>query len=163
MKIIVISDTHIPVSAKSMPEALLKDIASADMILHAGDLMEIGVLNELKKLKPTEAVAGNMDSPEIKKRLDTKKIISVGNVKIGLVHGWGAPYQLIDSIKNEFKNIKDISCVVYGHSHTASIDTIDGVIYFNPGSPTDKIFAPYNSYGVLEIKNNKITPRIVKI
>ncbi len=40
---------------------------------------------------------------------------------------------------------------------------VDGIIYFNPGSSTDKVFAPYNSYGVLEIKDNKIIPHIIKL
>ena len=62
MKIGVISDTHIPKRAKALPEVVLKAFKDLDHIIHAGDIMSIGVLNTLKELAPVTAVAGNLDS-----------------------------------------------------------------------------------------------------
>ena len=163
MKIIVISDTHIPISAKDIPSRVLTDIKDADMIIHAGDLIEMDFLKQLQGLKPVKAVSGNMDSAEVKSQLKEREVFLLEGFKIGIIHGWGHPYKLLDLIKTEFKNTSGLSCVIYGHSHIASINMVDGVIYFNPGSSTDKVFAPYNSYGVLEIKDNKIIPHIIKL
>ncbi|MBN1405304.1 MAG: metallophosphoesterase [Candidatus Omnitrophica bacterium] len=163
MKIVVLADTHIPMTTKSLPAAIFKDINDADLILHAGDIVEVEALKELEKIKPVIAVAGNMDSEKTKRLLHTKKTLHLEGFKIGLIHGEGSPESLINFVKNEFRNIKNLSCIIYGHSHIPSIKKEGGIIYFNPGSPTDKVFAPYNSYGVLDVGEDGIIPRIVKI
>lgn len=162
MKVAVIADTHIPIAAKSIPSKVIEGIKDVDLILHAGDLVEIDVLKKLENIKPVIAVAGNMDSQDLKKILHEKKVLHLEGFKIGLIHGFGPPDALLDLVKEEFSKIKNLACVIYAHSHIPSIKTVDGIIYFNPGSPTDKTFAPYNSYGMLEIQD-KIVPRIVKI
>ena len=163
MKILVISDTHIPIAAKALPPQIIAEAKTVDLILHAGDFAEVDVLKELKEIKPVIAVAGNMDSYEIKKLLKQKQVVEIEGVKIGLMHGRGAPSGLLEVIRSEFKDVQGLSCVIYGHSHIPSIEIIDGVTYFNPGSSTEKVFAPYNSYGILKIENKKITPQIIKI
>ena len=163
MKIVVIADTHIPIEARDIPQEILREVKDADLILHAGDIVEMDVLKKLEKIKPVIAVAGNMDSPKIKKLLHEKKTLHLEGFKIGLIHGWGPPYGLLELARKEFRNVKNLSCVIYAHSHTPGIKTIDGIIYFNPGSPTDKTFAPYNSYGRLDITQDEIVPQIIKI
>jgi len=162
MRLVVISDTHMPFNADSFPEQLIKDIKKSDLVLHAGDLVDLDVLAEIEKIKPVVAVAGNMDTAQTKKILQEKRILKLHGFNIGLIHGWGPAHSVLKKVINEFKEIKDLDCVVYGHTHNASVDNIDGVIYFNPGSLTDKTFALYNSYGILEL-TEKINPRIVKI
>ena len=85
MKIGVISDTHIPYAAPRLPKEIHEAFKDVSMILHAGDLADISVLDELNKLAKTEAVYGNMDSMALQKSLPDKKIIEAGNFKIGLV------------------------------------------------------------------------------
>lgn len=160
MKILVLSDTHIPVAAQDLPKEVYKAIDGVDMILHAGDIMDIAVLEKLKSLKETRAVCGNMDSKEICKVLKTKEIINVGKVRIGLTHGYGAPSDIIPTVRKEFDKI---DVLVFGHSHAAMNMKKDGILYFNPGSPTDKIFAAKNTYGILEVTDKKIEGTIVEI
>jgi putative phosphoesterase len=143
----VVSDTHIPKAASDLPEAVYKAFEKVDLILHAGDLVEIGVLKKLEKIAPVRAVCGNMDMPEVRATLPQKDIISVGGLKIGLIHGYGPPSRLMESISGEFKRV---DAVVFGHSHIPLCEKKGKVLYFNPGSPTDRIFAAYNSYGILE-------------
>jgi hypothetical protein len=64
-------------------------------------------------------------------------------------------------VKREFAN-KKVDVVVFGHSHHPMNEKIDDVLYFNPGSATDTVFAPYRSYGILEMTNT-ITGRIIKL
>ncbi|MCM8820062.1 MAG: metallophosphoesterase family protein, partial [Candidatus Omnitrophica bacterium] len=67
-------------------------------------------------------------------------------------------------IKDEFIDAFDeIDIFVFGHSHFPIDEEIDGKIFFNPGSPTDKIYAPYCSYGSLEINDKTIERRIIKL
>lgn len=161
MRIGVISDTHIPKMAKDIPKAVYNEFKNVDLILHAGDFVEADFLKKLKDFKKTIGVYGNLDSGEVTNILKAKEIIEVGGFRIGLIHGWGAPEGLTERIRMEFKDEK-IDCIVFGHSHSPFNETKNGILFFNPGSPTDKIFAPYNSYGSLEI-TDKIVGKIVKL
>lgn len=161
MRIGVISDTHIPKMAKDIPKAVYNGFKNVDLILHAGDFVEADFLKKLKDFKKTIGVYGNLDSGEVTNILKAKEIIEVGGFRIGLIHGWGAPEGLTERIRMEFKDEK-IDCIVFGHSHSPFNETKNGILFFNPGSPTDKIFAPYNSYGSLEI-TDKIIGKITKL
>lgn len=162
MKIGVISDTHIPERSLKLPEIIVREFKNVDMIIHAGDLVEPEVLDELKKICINiKAVRGNMDYPPLKNQLPDKEIISIGKFKIGIMHGYGHPDKLLDVLKEVFKK-DDVDLIIFGHSHQPFNEMIDGVLFFNPGSSTDKLFAPYNSYGIIEI-NDKIEAKIIKI
>ncbi|RKY37717.1 MAG: hypothetical protein DRP78_00355 [Candidatus Omnitrophota bacterium] len=161
MKIGVISDTHIPVNCEKLPEQIAKCFKGVDMILHAGDLIEVSVLTDLAKITNNViAVAGNMDLPCVRTKLPQKRIISAGKYKIGLIHGWGSYENLPEQICNEFKN--DVDIVVFGHSHLAYNEKIGRRLFFNPGSATDKFFSPYVSVGILEL-TDKINAAIIKL
>ncbi len=160
MKILVLSDTHIPVAAHDLPQVIYEAIEGVDMIFHAGDIMDIKMLEKLKSLKETKAVCGNMDSKELSAILNTKEVITIGKFKIGLIHGYGAPSEIMPTVRREFDKI---DVLVFGHSHAAMNVKKDGVLYFNPGSPTDKIFASKNSYGILEVTDKNIEGTIVEI
>jgi hypothetical protein len=160
MRIGVISDTHIPISAKEIPKVVYEVFRGVDLILHAGDLVEISVLRELKKMAEVKAVVGNMDSSEVIQVLPKREIIEINNFRIGLVHGYGPPIGLEKRVRSEFEDKIDI--IVYGHSHHPENKTKDGILFFNPGSPTDKIFSPYNSYGIIQI-DDKINAEIIKV
>lgn len=162
MKIVVISDTHIPDRANEIPKELLEDLKNADLVIHAGDLVDLSVLDKLKSIcKNVKAVWGNMDPDEVRKNLPEKEVIEVGNYRIGLMHGYGPPYRLIELLSSVFKNDK-VDLIIFGHSHSSLNEKKDNILFFNPGSPTDKVFSPYNSYGIIEI-GDKIEAKIIKI
>lgn len=160
MKIIVISDTHIPRVASDLPASLYAEVRSADMVLHAGDFVDAEVLERLKKLSPVTAVYGNMDSVELRRMLKQKEVVTAGRFRIGLIHGYGAPKDLMNTVRSEFGAV---DAIVFGHSHTAVNVTRDGVLFFNPGSPTDTIFASSNSYGILNITDASLEGKIVRL
>lgn len=162
MRIGVIADTHIPERAKDLPQEILKDFNQVDMVIHAGDLLDSTVLAKLKSAcKTVKAVYGNMDYDEVKKLLPEKEIIEAENYRIGVMHGYGAPANLIELLELSFKDDR-VDVVIFGHSHAAFNERKNNILYFNPGSPTDKIFSPYNSYGIIEI-SDKIEAKIIKI
>ena len=160
MKIIVISDTHIPRAANDLPEKLYEAIGRADLVVHAGDFVDLEVLEKLKKIKDTVGVFGNMDPREVRNVLKSKEVVTAGKFKIGLIHGYGAPAELINTVHGEFGKI---DAIVFGHSHTPINIVEDGILFFNPGSPTDKVFSPYNSYGILNVTDKGIKGEIVKL
>lgn len=162
MKIGVISDTHIPERAKDIPKEILEDFGRLDMIIHAGDLVDLSVLEKLKSICPeVRAVWGNMDNYSVKQKLQEKEIIKIANYKIGVMHGYGPANNLIELVSNAFKN-DSVDMIIFGHSHSALNEKRGNILYFNPGSPTDKIFSAYNSYGVIEI-NDGIKAKVVKL
>jgi uncharacterized protein len=162
MKIGVISDTHIPVNCHEMPAEVLDVLKSCDLILHAGDLVGLAVLECLRKISKVEAVWGNMDLPEVRGVLPGRKVLDAAGKKICLIHGYGHPKDLIDKLKKEFFFEKP-DVIVFGHSHMPLNKYVDGILFFNPGSLTDTIFAPYKSYGIIEIKDGKIKAEIIKV
>ncbi|MCM8797484.1 MAG: YfcE family phosphodiesterase [Candidatus Omnitrophica bacterium] len=162
MKIGVIADTHIPDRAKAIPQQILNAFKKVDMVIHAGDLVDIKVLEELKSVcNNVKAVYGNMDNEETQKILPQKIVFKVGSYNIGVTHGFGASNHLLEYIYNTFKDDK-VDIVIFGHAHTPFNKKINGILYFNPGSPTDKVFTPYNSYGIIEI-NGDIEAEIIKL
>lgn len=162
VRIGVISDTHIPSAAKEIPPQILEAFKKVDMIIHAGDFIDCAVLEQLKNVcKNVTAVYGNMDPNNLKDTLPRKEIIKIDNFKIGVMHGWGAPNKLTEIMQEEFKN-DNVNIVIFGHSHSPLNEKKEGILYFNPGSPTDKVFAVFNSYGIIEI-NDEIKAKIVRI
>ena len=150
MKIVVISDTHMPRKAKTLPERLLIDLKDCDYIIHAGDWQTVELYNELKKYGPVIGVTGNVDGPEIKSLLNTKDILRAGDFNIGIVHGHGTGKTTEKRAIETFAD-EEVDCIVYGHSHIPVLKEINGVIVFNPGSPTDKRRQQEFSYGILTV------------
>lgn len=161
MRIIVISDTH-QEGAVQLPGELIEAIKNSDMVIHSGDFVDLKVLETLKSIsKEVRAVRGNMDGEELKNILPDKEIFKIGKYKIGVMHGNGAPANLVGVLSEAFKN-DNLDLVIFGHSHAAFNEKIGNTIFLNPGSPIDNIFAKYNSYAVVEI-NGTIEAKIVKL
>jgi putative phosphoesterase len=162
MKIGVLSDTHIPDRARDLPHKLVESFADMDMIIHAGDFVDLSVHKALCSLcKDVRAVCGNMDPVEIKDLFPLRQIIKAGAFTVGVVHGWGPPNKLLGIVKEAFKADKP-DIVIFGHSHQALSEQDGKTLYFNPGSPTDNVFAPFKSFGIIEITDT-INARIIKL
>jgi putative phosphoesterase len=152
LRIGVLSDTHIPARARQLPPALFELFDDVDLILHAGDLVDGRILTELAVLAPVEAVAGNMDSLELYNRLGHKKVLEYGGFRIGLIHGdlgpdrKKTPQRALEAFTQD-----NVDCVVFGHSHQPFNETVDGILLFNPGSPTDRRREPRHSCGILTL------------
>ena len=161
MRIVVISDTHIPVTAQRLPKKVIEELKKAQLCLHAGDVIESRVIDEIKTYTEFKGVRGNMDSKEIRQTLPERLVVKVEDVTIGMTHGTGSPFDVISRVKNAFD--KDVDIYIFGHTHIPYDKVHKGKVFFNPGSPTDKFFAKTNTYGILEIKGKNIKRKIVTI
>lgn len=151
MKIVVLSDTHMPKKAKHLPQRIIKDLETADYIIHAGDWQTVELFQELKQYAEVIGVTGNVDSPELKTVMSPKEILHAGDFKIGVVHGHGTGKTTEKRAVDAFL-MDEVDCIVYGHSHIPVRKETNGLLLFNPGSPTDKRRQKEFSYGILTIR-----------
>ncbi|MDF1591235.1 MAG: YfcE family phosphodiesterase [Desulfobacterales bacterium] len=159
MKIGVISDTHLSEPDERLYRLADHIFADADMILHAGDLVNLAVLKVFSD-KKVISVRGNMDRQEVAAKLPDKEIIAVGRFRIGLIHGWGSPRGIEDKIKGCFT---DVNAIVYGHTHKAANHLKDGLLFFNPGAFSGTFLMGRNrSVGVL-IVSDTIEGAIIRL
>ncbi|RJP29258.1 MAG: metallophosphoesterase [Actinobacteria bacterium] len=157
-RVILVADTHIPKVGPALPGRLLEEFAGADLILHAGDLIEMSVMEELSALAPTRAVVGNMDLPEVRSLLPEKVVVEVEGKLIGLIHGWGPPMGIERRVLSRFSGV---DVVVFGHTHKALVEERKGTMLVNPGTPNDRRFSDRLSYAVLTIEKGVMTPEII--
>jgi putative phosphoesterase len=164
VKIGVISDTHIPDRTEHVPQVILDAFKKVDLIVHAGDLVSLGVVDELRSAcQEVAVVAGNMDQEAVRKKYPSKQILEILGYRVGLMHGAGPAFGLLDILKDAFKN-DNCDLIIFGHSHKPMNEKIGAVLFFNPGSATD-LSAVYNSYGIIELskKPGEITAEVIKI
>jgi putative phosphoesterase len=134
LRILAISDTHIQ-SLDDLEQKAIDRFAKADLILHAGDYTGIQFVKELKELTRFIGVYGNMDPPSVRAELKPIEVVEVEGFRIGLIHPseGGSPFGILERIRKRFR---DVNIVVYGHTHQAKKEEVEGVIYVNPGSLT---------------------------
>ncbi|MBD3307318.1 YfcE family phosphodiesterase [candidate division KSB3 bacterium] len=175
MKIGVLSDTHLKTPSgvldslkqavrntrglDDLHELLQKHFGAVDLIIHAGDFVDTTVVDMLEEFAPVEAVQGNMDTASIRRRFPVKRVLSLEGYRLGLMHGDGGPQGIIERVRPHFS---DVDAIIFGHTHHPVNERRDGILLFNPGSPTDRIFAPYPSLGILEIAD-QIRGSILKV
>ncbi len=165
MQFVVLSDTHIPHRAKELPDEVWSYIEGSDGVIHAGDFSSYDFYLELCAHAGREnvyAVRGNMDDEDLYHELPETLVIEKEGIKIGVYHGIGAPFDIEKRVYKKFEN-ESLDLIVFGHSHIPLRKEINGVILFNPGSPTDKVFARTNSIGILDIKEGNFEIKHVKL
>ncbi len=159
----VVADTHIPARGSHLPSKVFQFFDGVQLILHAGDLVEDTVLEEFRALAPVEAVAGNMDQGLLRKRLGRTKLIKIGNLSIGLLHGDIEGRRIDpDQVGALFKPENPLA-IVFGHLHEPISEMHNGVLFFNPGSLIDPRRSSKPSCGRLLISGSEISGEILYI
>jgi uncharacterized protein len=157
----VIADTHLPRGGRRMPTSCIEVMRSADLILHAGDIVTDEVLDELKALGPgVEAVHGNMDSVELREKLPAQKTIEVNGASLALVHDSGPAVGRLERLRRMFPGV---DAVVFGHSHMPLHESREGFQIFNPGSPTERRRAPHRTMGIATAEDGSISFRHIAV
>ncbi len=159
----VISDTHIPTRTAVLPESVIHAFQNVDYIIHAGDLIELKVIDDLEQIAPVLAVQGNMDTSNCKNALPQTNQLKIMNWTIGVAHDPVAAYGTSNLREIAVKNKLDV--LIYGHTHAASTRWEGRALYLNPGSPTDPQppFLSRPSVAILKITKEAIIPQIVEL
>ncbi|MGG1616424.1 metallophosphoesterase family protein [Paenibacillus sp. NRS-1782] len=160
MKIIVLSDTHMPHRGKALPGRLVQELKGSDLILHAGDWTDWFIYERLSEFAPVQGIAGNNDGVDIIERLGYQRIVEVEGKRIGMVHGHGWRGSTENIALNTFKG-EMLDCLIYGHSHIPVVKKLDGLLVLNPGSPTDKRSEDEYSFIVLTIEAGQMDAQLV--
>jgi uncharacterized protein len=159
--IAIISDTHMPRGRRRLPDACVARLREAELIIHAGDLMRLEVLVELRALGEVVAVHGNVDEPQLATMLPERRTVEVDGVRIGVVHDAGAGPGRLERQRRWFPNA---DAVVFGHSHIPLHErAADGFQIFNPGSPTERRRAPAHTMGVATIANGAVSFELIDV
>jgi uncharacterized protein len=167
MLIGLISDTHIRVpghraglstlTAEELPHQVLEAFRGVDLILHAGDIYTIPILDQLETIAPVLATEGDDDPFEIvnDRRVNPDQFLSYEGVTLWMSHyGQWSPY--------ETRKIPQV-CIC-GHSHRSGIEQRNGSLWVNPGSPTFPAYQPVaGTVGLLTLKDGKAEARIIKL
>ncbi|OPL19499.1 MAG: hypothetical protein AVO35_10065 [Candidatus Aegiribacteria sp. MLS_C] len=133
MRIAVLSDTHIPTRLGAIPGRVYEVCAECDLILHAGDVVELEVLHDLERFAPLKAVSGNMDPCDITERYPESLELTIEGFRICMTHGSGPGFGLRERLLRRFQP-RNPDIIIYGHSHEFNNDLKDGVLRLNPGA-----------------------------
>ena len=163
MIVAVIADTHLPRGGRRLPDACVERIASADLLLHAGDLMTVQVLRELEAIgPPVAAVHGNMDTAELRRLLPAERVVEAGGAHIAMVHDAGPRVGRLARMRRRFGDRAD--ALVFGHSHLPLHErALDGFQIFNPGSPTERRRAPAHTMGMARVESGEVEFELIEL
>jgi putative phosphoesterase len=149
VEIAIISDTHLPRGRRRLPAACRERLRAADLIIHAGDLSRLEVLDELRSLGEVVAVHDNVDDAAVRAALPETTIASVAGARIAVIHDAGPAPARLPRMRRRFPGA---DAVVFGHSHIPRHEQdADGFQIFNPGSPTDRRRAPRHTMGIARV------------
>lgn len=161
MNIAIIADTHMPKGSRRLPEACVERLRASDLIIHAGDLTRLEVLEELQSYSQVIAVKGNVDGPALQAALPETIEVSVGGLRIDVIHDGGPAKGRVNRLRRRFP---DADAVVFGHSHQPLHETApDGFQVFNPGSPTERRRAPWPSMGMVHARDGRLSFELIRL
>ncbi|MFG3265445.1 metallophosphoesterase family protein [Streptomyces bobili] len=145
MRLLLMSDTHLPKRAKALPAPLLDALPGADVVVHAGDWVDTDTLDLLEsRSRRLIGVYGNNDGPELRARLPETAYADLGGLRLGVVHETGPAQGREARCAARFP---DLDVLVFGHSHIPWDTTAPGGLrLLNPGSPTDRRRQPHCTY-----------------
>lgn len=145
MKLLLLSDTHVPKRARALPAAVLAAIEEADVVVHAGDWVDEATLDLLeRRSRRLVGVWGNNDGPGLRRRLPEVARAELGGLRVAVVHETG---QATGREVRADRAFPGTDVLVFGHSHIPW-DTVSpaGMRLLNPGSPTDRRRQPVGTY-----------------
>jgi putative phosphoesterase len=155
VRLLMMSDTHLPKRARELPASLLAEVPEADVVIHAGDWVDTATLDLLQgRARRLLAVYGNNDGPALRARLPEVARADLGGLRFGVVHETGPAKGREARCAARFP---DLDVLVFGHSHIPWDTTAGtGLRLLNPGSPTDRRRQPYCTYLTATVTDGRL-------
>ncbi|MGW2931732.1 metallophosphoesterase family protein [Streptomyces sp. NPDC001156] len=156
MRLLLMSDTHLPKRARELPARLLAELPHVDVVIHAGDWVDVATLDLLESRSARLiGVHGNNDGPDLRALLPEVARAELDGVRLGVVHETGAAQGRERRCAERFP---DLDVLVFGHSHIPWDTTADsGLRLLNPGSPTDRRRQPHCTYMTATVTDGALT------
>lgn len=145
MRLLIVADTHVPGRARDLPTEVWDAVDAADVVLHAGDWVDVTLLDRLEaRARRLVGVYGNNDGPALRARLPEVARAELDGVRFAVVHETGSRAGREQRCAAAYP---DADVLVFGHSHIPWDTTAEtGLRLLNPGSPTDRRREPYRTY-----------------
>jgi uncharacterized protein len=160
VKLLLLSDTHLPVRAKALQEQVWRLVDEVELVIHAGDWVDVATLEALSaRARRLVGVAGNNDGPELWQRLGEVARVEVEGVRIAVIHETGAATGRESRCDARFGPASDAptDVLVFGHSHIPwDSTTPGGVRLLNPGSPTDRRRQPVGTVMTVVVEGGAV-------
>jgi hypothetical protein len=156
VRILMMADTHVPKRARDLPGQLWEEVDAADVVVHAGDWVDVRLLDQLEaRATRLVAVFGNNDGPELRARLPEVARATLGGIRFAVVHETGGKGGREQRCAAAYP---DDDVLVFGHSHIPWDTTAaTGLRLLNPGSPTDRRRQPFCTYLTATARNGELT------
>jgi putative phosphoesterase len=145
LRLLLLADTHVPRRARDLPAAVWAEVDRADLVVHAGDWVDVALLDALEaRARALVGCYGNNDGAPLRARLPLVARADVGGLRLGVVHETGPAGGREARCDTAHP---DLDVLVFGHSHIPW-DTVTpaGMRLLNPGSPTDRRRQPACTY-----------------
>ena len=155
MRMLIIADTHLPSRAKRLPAAVLDAVDAVDVVVHAGDWIDVATLDLLEqRAKRLHGVYGNNDGPELRARLPEVARFETGDLRFAVIHETGQSKGRETRADAAFPGV---DVLIFGHSHIPW-DTVSpaGMRLLNPGSPTDRRRQPHCTMMLADVSGGDI-------
>ncbi|MEH0826451.1 MULTISPECIES: metallophosphoesterase family protein [unclassified Micromonospora] len=145
MRLVILADTHVPKRARDLPAPVWAAVEAADMVVHAGDWVDVALLDALTaRARRLVGVYGNNDGPELRARLPEVARVELDGLRVAVVHETGPKTRREERCAARFP---DRDLLIFGHSHIPWDSVAPGGLrLLNPGSPTDRRSQPYATY-----------------
>ncbi|MGY1724259.1 metallophosphoesterase family protein [Blastococcus sp. SYSU DS0533] len=145
VSLVFTADTHVPKRARELPHALWAAIDAADVVVHAGDWVDVALLDAIEqRARRLVAVHGNNDHGPLRERLPEVARTEIEGVRFAVVHETG---QAAGREVRCAARFPDADVLVFGHSHIPWDTTApSGLRLVNPGSPTDRRRQPHGTF-----------------
>ncbi|WP_460071961.1 metallophosphoesterase family protein [Streptomyces sp. YKOK-I1] len=156
MRLLLMSDTHLPQRARELPGPLLAALPEADVVVHAGDWVDVATLDLLEsRSRRLIGVYGNNDGPDLRARLPEVARAELGGLRFGVIHETGPAQGREARCTARFP---ELDVLVFGHSHIPWDSTAPGGLrLLNPGSPTDRRRQPHCTYLTATAAGGRLT------
>ena len=153
---VMTSDTHVPHRSRDLPHSLWTAVEEADVVVHAGDWVDVALLDELeRRSRRLLAVHGNNDHGPLRERLPEVARAEIEGIRVAVVHETG------DKSGREARcaaRFPDVDLLVFGHSHIPWDTTApNGLRLLNPGSPTDRRRQPHGTFVTAVVARGALT------
>jgi putative phosphoesterase len=156
VRLLILADTHVPERARDLPAEVWAAVDAADVVLHAGDWVDVPLLDALeRRAARLVAVVGNNDGAALRARLPEVAYAELGGVRFAVVHETG---QAAGREARCAARFADADVLVFGHSHIPWDSTAPGGLrLLNPGSPTDRRRQPFKTYLTATAARGRLT------
>ena len=155
LRLLLVSDTHVPQRARALPDQVWAAVDAADVVFHAGDWVNAELLDMFEqRSRRLVGVHGNNDGGDLRRRLPESASVTLEGVHFSVIHETGQAKGREERCEARFP---DADVLVFGHSHIPwDTTSAGGLRLLNPGSPTDRRRQPVCTYMTAVVGNGRL-------